>query len=102
MRISDWSSDVCSSDLKRQAHEPTVKIGVGAQLASQIARARGFDLDDIGPHQSQLMATKGARQHIGQVEYANKIGSASCRERVLSVRVDLGGRRIIKKKNRKT
>src|SRR3546814_17387859 len=28
-----------------------------------------------------------------------KIGRASCRERVVSVRVDLGGRRIIKKKN---
>src|SRR3546814_9071823 len=29
---------------------------------------------------------------------AGEIGRASCRERVLSVRVDLGGRRIIKKK----
>src|SRR3546814_17082987 len=30
-----------------------------------------------------------------------KIGRASCRERVLSVRVELGGRRIIKKKQDK-
>src|SRR3546814_18858852 len=30
---------------------------------------------------------------------AAQIGRASCRERVCSVRVDLGGRRIIKKKN---
>src|SRR3546814_15283872 len=37
------------------------------------------------------------RPHPGQ-----EIGRASCRERVLSVRVDLGGRRIIKKKNKKT
>src|SRR3546814_19031215 len=29
-----------------------------------------------------------------------KIGRASCRERVVSVRVDLGGRRIIKNKKR--
>src|SRR3546814_20977847 len=29
-----------------------------------------------------------------------EIGRASCRERVLSVRVDLGGSRIIKKKNK--
>src|SRR3546814_18260889 len=28
-----------------------------------------------------------------------QIGRASCRERVVSVRVDLGGRRFIKKKN---
>src|SRR3546814_21156886 len=28
-----------------------------------------------------------------------QIGRAACRERVVSVRVDLGGRRIIKKKN---
>src|SRR3546814_11946692 len=32
-------------------------------------------------------------------DYAVEIGRASCRERVVSVRVDLGGRRIIKKKN---
>src|SRR3546814_12683008 len=32
---------------------------------------------------------------------AKQIGRASCRERVVSVRVDLGGRRIIKKKNNK-
>src|SRR3546814_17262530 len=29
------------------------------------------------------------------------IGRASCRERVVSVRVDLGGRRIVKKKKKK-
>src|SRR3546814_15023210 len=32
--------------------------------------------------------------------HLREIGRASCRERVLSVRVDLGGRRLIKKKNR--
>src|SRR3546814_12719172 len=31
----------------------------------------------------------------------DEIGRASCRERVCQVRVDLGGRRIIKKKNQK-
>src|SRR6056297_4173894 len=34
-------------------------------------------------------------------ERSHEIGRASCRERVLSVRVDLGGRRIIKKKKKK-
>src|SRR3546814_16699234 len=67
MRISDWSSDVCSSDLF--VHE----FLVGHRPAA-----------DSG--------------HDGAVVVENEIGRASCRERVVSVRVDLGGRRIIKKK----
>src|SRR3546814_15813170 len=46
-------------------------------------------------------ATPGQVQEvIALVSGLGEIGRASCRERVLSVRVDLGGRRIIKKKNK--
>src|SRR3546814_6769967 len=80
MRISDWSSDVCSSDL----HE--------AELRLRAAEANLERLDDvIGALEEQLKALKRqARQasryrnlndHIRRAE-AIEIGRASCRERV--------------------
>src|SRR3546814_16053977 len=47
-----------------------------------------------GSHASSCARTRSARPISVQ------IGRASCRERVCSVRVDLGGRRIIKKKKK--
>src|SRR3546814_16415134 len=42
------------------------------------------------------------RVELADIEkFRSQIGRASCRERVVSVRVDLGGRRIINKKNSK-
>src|SRR3546814_2847627 len=64
MRISDWSSDVCSSDLQRHAGARTAahrdRRPALFQLAIELARA--------GEHQ----------RHLRQGE----IGRASCRERV--------------------
>src|SRR3546814_3495325 len=74
MRISDWSSDVCSSDLV---------LGVDAAFDGVAAK-----LDLVLRH-----AQRFAGGHPDQ------IGRASCRGKSVSVRVDLGGRRIIKKKN---
>src|SRR3546814_16722676 len=49
MRISDWSSDVCSSDLLKALHPDTPIIGfpkgAGAKLA---AYARGTGVDALG------------------------------------------------------
>src|SRR3546814_14578348 len=67
MRISDWSSDVCSSDLH---------LDVDRQFHA-------------GHHQS------AAHRHLGTLPADRKsvvLGKS------VSVRVDLGGRRIIKKK----
>src|SRR3546814_19744091 len=75
MRISDWSSDVCSSDLWRS---DALALGRRARCACR-PHARGGGGDDPG---------------------RNQIGRASCRGKSGSVRVDLGGRRIIKKKKR--
>src|SRR3546814_14748180 len=84
MRISDWSSDVCSSDL---------------------AAAEGFSATLVGAARSRIgdaadAAITISHQVHGAIGF--KIGRASCRERVCPVRVDLGGRRIIKKKNKTT
>src|SRR3546814_6774552 len=62
MRISDWSSDVCSSDLLREgpalAAEDRLRDGL-AQSRRQDAESGGAAL---GPHRSDLLvhhATKG-------------------------------------------
>src|SRR3546814_20510851 len=80
MRISDWSSDVCSSDL----------------LGELERREPALLLDQHAPGEWQDAAE--ARQADPQEGEEQQIGRASCRERVVSVRVDLGGRRIIKQK----
>src|SRR3546814_13448475 len=71
MRISDWSSDVCSSDLSKTEIMPD-------WCADGTRMARLYMRTDDGI----------------------KIGRASCRERVCQYRVDLGGRRNIQKKKR--
>src|SRR3546814_12141060 len=71
MRISDWSSDVCSSDLSSSAAE-------GGRAVSVIA-----DL--------------GVEQPVERVDHEVDRKSVVWGKSV-SVRVDLGGRRIIKKK----
>src|SRR3546814_5839709 len=97
MRISDWSSDVCSSDLFRQR---LIRAG-----------AHDFQNDVLVHHQA--FARRGFVSHHAQIgatvclvtintAFAEQIGRASCRERVCQLRVDLGGRRIIKQKKEKT
>src|SRR3546814_16100529 len=82
MRMSDWSSDVCSSDLI----EAKVSILIHRDLALRL-------IDTMTPQQS-LSPCKALIVH----DAGKQIGRASCRERVCQLRVDLGGGRIIKKK----
>src|SRR3546814_14142174 len=90
MRISDWSSDGCSSDLvafhpcqdrrhQQQRRAPCREPRLAKGLADVFALA-------VPP-----------REFRGR-----EIGRASWRERVCSVRVDCGGRRIIKNKKQNT
>src|SRR3546814_9542566 len=101
MRISDWSSDVCSSDL--------FLVGV-RQRARQRTRGRRVDpalellgvdaiRDLIGADTATL--EQGEDLRVGKTRGV-QIGRASCRERVCQYGVDLGGRRIIKKTKKKT
>src|SRR3546814_6823224 len=41
MRISDWSSDVCSSDLRRRAGAPAASDVVAVRAAAAAAAVRG-------------------------------------------------------------
>src|SRR3546814_19657894 len=94
MRISDWSSDVCSSDLAAPVlmmpRRPTI---VSNDLSTQMpTRVPG-----LAPRRLRYSANLLARSFRQPKE------SASDRKSVVegkswSVRVDHGGRRIIKKK----
>src|SRR3546814_1263191 len=69
MRISDWSSDVCSSDLV--AHQR-----IFGHLDLQLPGFEGMSLQDLTQFGHQVRQTElGAAQ-------AHQIGRASCRERV--------------------
>src|SRR3546814_10647029 len=86
MRISDWSSDVCSSDLRcrlvgvcegRVSHDD----GIGEAAAA-------FDLlrlpagDDVQADREAAGRKALLRSHLRQPGTAAQIGRASCRERV--------------------
>src|SRR3546814_13521069 len=93
MRISDWSSDVCSSDLcalgleRRAVRNPAPEHGrTDQELRAGTARRRRGGIGQL------------ARRRL-LCERPDQIGRASCRESVCQYGVDLGGRRIIKKKN---
>src|SRR3546814_17411748 len=112
MRISDWSSDVCSSDLTRAFAEDGY---AGLEHA-----LRGIDWDGFGgrfvimitdassregnsPLSTTQMSTDQVRQLALENQTAIYVLHLLDRKSVVtgqsgSVRVDLGGRRIIKKK----
>src|SRR3546814_18997178 len=74
MRISDWSSDVCSSDLLAMIDG---EAGDGGIVAAADQRAQ--------PHQWFLeLPTRGSRSEtsMSRISSGMKIGRASCRERV--------------------
>src|SRR3546814_12999119 len=105
MRISDWSSDVCSSDLK---------VLVGIDLDVPAGTMVGF----VGPNGSGkttllniisgFVESDSGTVRLGDVDITgtptHKVAALGLADRKsvgkgqsVSVRVDLGGRRIIKK-----
>src|SRR3546814_6829871 len=98
MRISDWSSDVCSSDLRMvrrmesnmlaKAHDggldPTATDAIGklARIAIFVTAALVI-LQTLGFSVAGLLALGGAGGiAIGFAAQSLEIGRASCRERV--------------------
>src|SRR3546814_3900355 len=82
MRISDWSSDVCSSDL-HCAPLDGVALVFNVPGAAQALR----DALKISPD-PRVKTNTGGDEDRKSVVYG----------KLVSVRVDLGGRRILKKK----
>src|SRR3546814_1958498 len=92
MRISDWSSDVCSSDLEAQARRRGFDAapGAGQQVVAQ-----------FGLEQLDLPAERRLRQaqHLGGTGQAAHFADrkSGVQGKSVSVRVDYGGCRHIKK-----
>src|SRR3546814_13140032 len=98
MRISDWSSDVCSSD---NSNESFLCIPFQFRMSgifragnmdtqalaafTEIADSGSFTQAALALHLSQPAISKRIttpEQQIGQSLFDRKIGRASCRERV--------------------
>src|SRR3546814_12037328 len=101
MRISDWSSDVCSSDLRddmRLSHlhagrwnRPNRRVQVEFGPFGQARLARAHRIVDC---EQESIAASRVRP-CGEAERKSVVRGKS-----VSVRVDRGGRRSIKKKRR--
>src|SRR3546814_10115546 len=82
MRISDWSSDVCSSDLARLDAGHVFRIGRVAAHLNRVAAGRQRE-GGAGQQQADAKSTHpAARAARSRRVHALKIGRASCRERV--------------------
>src|SRR3546814_14821167 len=108
MRISDWSSDVCSSDLgKVSRNEDSCSIRqprnspARRRKASDVLGALGKSARDSGDvatvpisvdNNSRLFADSLRQRNLRSLDRKSVVKGQSA-----SVRVDLGGRRIIKK-----
>src|SRR3546814_13532143 len=109
MRISDWSSDVCSSDL---GEATLTLLGEGAEHdAHHCLEIPAFAIDDIDgtgelaglPGVQRIAEAGGGRIHEDDVLQARGQPQALDRKsdgsgQSVPVRVDLSGRRIMKKK----
>src|SRR3546814_11697503 len=94
MRISDWSSDVCSSDLHRGKRSPRC-IAWLARSGCTGARLGGAADAVSGVVQAGKTSVPGPARGSGPAERDRKSVVSG---QSVSVRVDLGGRRLIKKK----
>src|SRR3546814_11667048 len=102
MRISDWSSDVCSSDLYWGAWPEAGDRLTQAILTDDNASIAG----EYEANARHLAAICQKKYFYVAIAFRGLVGAVLChidRKSVVegqsvSVRVDLGGRRIIKKK----
>src|SRR3546814_17676063 len=90
MRISDWSSDVCSSDLLDGQTLLGHLLAAGDQNVPELPEALGVQDAVHGVHRAAVGLELDA---VHPQDRKSVVSGKS-----VSVRVDLGGRRIIKKK----
>src|SRR3546814_14931513 len=97
MRISDWSSDVCSSDLMGHLVDTfvilavvVVNVVIGFVQEGKAEKALQAIRHLLAPH---AVVLRDGRQQDRSEE--RRVGKECV------IRVDLGGRRILKNKNKK-
>src|SRR3546814_16976498 len=106
MRISDWSSDVCSSDLKDwrwlNASSTAYLHTKAAVLDGQDVIVGSFNMDprSIDLNTEIALLVRSRRLADAVTAFIDRKSVVSGKS--VSVRVDLGGRRIIKKKKQDT
>src|SRR3546814_15177782 len=92
MRISDWSSDVCSSDLMyAQGGGSVIYMGSVHSKEASVLKA---------PYVTAKHGLIGLAKVVAKEGAAHGDRKSVVSGKSVSVRVDLGGRRIIKTKNR--
>src|SRR3546814_18403398 len=101
MRISDWSSDVCSSDLPDDGRAPQLAGAIDAGVAVGVDDHEVAGTDQRGDRAQVRLVAGG---EAGRLAFAVRLAQGLDRKSVgegksVSVRVDLGGRRFIKKNN---
>src|SRR3546814_9389276 len=64
MRISDWSSDVCSADLPAAGHPAHVAAAVDLAPGRRLRRVRALDAA-ADPDLLHLLRAAGVRHHAG-------------------------------------
>src|SRR3546814_20248625 len=106
MRISDWSSDVCSSDLIMTKTFIRLQKGADAGdafLASSYADMAAYPPSDIGQKHGfvQFAPQEGESPEATAKRLMHEDRQSVVEGKSVSVRVDLGGRRLIKKKKKK-
>src|SRR3546814_20101653 len=85
MRISDWSSDVCSSDLQNVAKFAMKDSGVKSYASFVANNPFGVGMEIQTCEQLKKVGAECSttvRYRQGKSDYRPEIGSASCRERV--------------------
>src|SRR3546814_21043548 len=96
MRISDWSSDVCSSDLPGVFLPRALPGGLAEHLGGWPRQDPAVD------GRRRPRARRPPARHAGPGARADDVVDADRKSvgegKRVSVRVELGGRRIIKKK----
>src|SRR3546814_16174751 len=107
MRISDWSSDVCSSDLGRDLPRHLLRAARRHGAGAERRRHRHQLLLEVFLHDrlaARLDGAAGGAAAPGRMprpELLHLDRKSVVEGKRVSVSVDLGGRRIIKKKQTK-
>src|SRR3546814_16492275 len=96
MRISDWSSDVCSSDLQRRIVRH--HVGRGEALGEFLGDEAG---GEVAGGEARMRHDRGEEGNIVRNAADIEDRKSDVEGKSVSVSVDLGGRRIIKKNKNK-
>src|SRR3546814_9132919 len=83
MRISDWSSDVCSSDLCATCATSNTATGTAKAIDTALHRSTRGCREGSGPSFLNLRRSDSDAQRycVGLSPMREKIGRASCRDR---------------------